>query len=82
MLIFSFLIAKRYHRIDASCTARWYSARDDCDEAEEQWAYMDHVFDAWRAAGNIPPPAYAAGSWGPDAADDLLAKDGRRWRKP
>jgi glucose-6-phosphate 1-dehydrogenase len=52
------------------------------DEAEEQWAYMDHVFDAWRAAGNIPPPAYAAGSWGPDAADDLLAKDGRRWRKP
>jgi glucose-6-phosphate 1-dehydrogenase len=52
------------------------------DEVEEQWTFMDHVFDAWRAAGNVPPPAYTAGSWGPDAADDLLAKDGRRWRKP
>ena len=52
------------------------------DEVEEQWAYMDHVFDAWRASGSVPPPVYPAGSWGPDAADDLLAKDGRRWRKP
>ena len=52
------------------------------DEVEEQWAFMDHVFDAWQAAGNVPPPMYSAGSWGPDAADDLLAKDGRRWRKP
>jgi glucose-6-phosphate 1-dehydrogenase len=52
------------------------------DEVEEQWTFMDHVFDAWRAAGNVPPPIYSAGSWGPDASDDLLAKDGRRWRKP
>ncbi len=52
------------------------------DEVEEQWAYMDRVFDAWRAAGAIPPPGYAAGGWGPDAAHDLLARDGRRWRRP
>jgi glucose-6-phosphate 1-dehydrogenase len=25
---------------------------------------------------------YAAGSWGPDAADALLARDGRSWRRP
>ena len=52
------------------------------DEVEEQWAYIDHVTGAWRAAGSVPPPMYPAGSWGPDAADALLAKDGRRWRKP
>jgi len=52
------------------------------DEVEEQWAYMDRVFDAWRANHAIPPPAYPAGSWGPDAADALLARDGRRWRRP
>ena len=52
------------------------------DEVEEQWAWMDHVFDAWRASGVTPPPVYPSGSWGPEAADDLLAKDGRRWRKP
>jgi glucose-6-phosphate 1-dehydrogenase len=52
------------------------------DEVEEQWAYIDNVFDAWRAEANAPPPVYAAGTWGPEQADDLLARDGRRWRRP
>ncbi|MBL8606921.1 MAG: glucose-6-phosphate dehydrogenase [Myxococcales bacterium] len=52
------------------------------DEVEEQWSFIDRVFDAWRAEANAPPPVYSSGSWGPDQADDLLARDGRRWRKP
>jgi glucose-6-phosphate 1-dehydrogenase len=38
------------------------------------------VLDVWRA---LPPrnfPNYAAGTWGPKDADDLLERDGRRWR--
>ena len=41
-----------------------------------------HVLDAWRAEASAPPPIYPAGTWGPEQADDLLARDGRRWRKP
>lgn len=52
------------------------------DEVEEQWAFIDPVFDAWREQANVPPPAYASGSWGPEQADDLLARDGRKWRRP
>jgi glucose-6-phosphate 1-dehydrogenase len=52
------------------------------DEVEEQWAYMDTVLRGWTADDMPPPPIYPAGSWGPDQADDLLARDGRRWRKP
>jgi glucose-6-phosphate 1-dehydrogenase len=52
------------------------------DEVEEQWAYIDRVLEAWAADGNPPPPTYPAGTWGPEQADDLLARDGRRWRKP
>jgi glucose-6-phosphate 1-dehydrogenase len=52
------------------------------DEVEEQWAFMDRVFEAWARDASTPPPLYAAGSWGPEAADDLLARDGRRWRRP
>ena len=52
------------------------------DEVEEQWSFIDHVFDAWAKENNPPPPLYASGSWGPEQADDLLARDGRRWRKP
>ncbi len=29
------------------------------DEVEEQWEYIDHVFDAWAREGNTPPPLYA-----------------------
>jgi glucose-6-phosphate 1-dehydrogenase len=52
------------------------------DEVEEQWAFIDPVMEAWRLEASAPPPLYAGGSWGPDSADDLLARDGRRWRKP
>jgi glucose-6-phosphate 1-dehydrogenase len=51
------------------------------DEIEEQWAFIDPVLAAWAREGQ-PPPLYSAGSWGPDQADDLLARDGRRWRRP
>jgi glucose-6-phosphate 1-dehydrogenase len=51
------------------------------DEVEEQWAFMDPVFDVWNEQA-VAPPTYAAGSWGPEQADDLLARDGRRWRRP
>jgi glucose-6-phosphate 1-dehydrogenase len=52
------------------------------DEVEAQWEFMDHVFDAWAREGSTPPPLYPAGSWGPEQAEDLIARDGRRWRKP
>lgn len=51
------------------------------DEVEEQWAFIDPVFEAWQEQP-VGPPTYPSGSWGPDAADDLLARDGRRWRRP
>jgi glucose-6-phosphate 1-dehydrogenase len=51
------------------------------DEVEEQWAFIDPVFDAWRDHP-APPPAYPSGTWGPEQADEMLARGGRRWRKP
>ncbi len=51
------------------------------DEVEKAWAIVGPVIDAW--ADGPPPdfPNYEAGSWGPVAADELLATDGRRWRR-
>ncbi|MDQ3893304.1 MAG: glucose-6-phosphate dehydrogenase [Actinomycetota bacterium] len=49
------------------------------DEIEEQWALVDAIVSAWRR--DRPSfPNYAAGTWGPAAADELLARDGRSWR--
>ncbi|MDX6580587.1 MAG: glucose-6-phosphate 1-dehydrogenase, partial [Gaiellales bacterium] len=51
------------------------------DAVTESWRVVEPALEAWqRQAG--APHLYAAGTWGPDAADDLLARDGRRWRRP
>jgi len=50
------------------------------DHIEASWALVEPVLDVWSA---LPPrdfPNYAAGSWGPLAADELLRRDGRAWR--
>src|SRR6201993_3553113 len=52
------------------------------DEVEEAWAFIDPIEEAWHAKKDAPELFfYPAGSWGPEAADDLLARDGRAWRK-
>ncbi|WP_299358238.1 glucose-6-phosphate dehydrogenase [uncultured Paracoccus sp.] len=49
------------------------------DEVEAAWAWTDPVVDAW-AAGTARPEPYDPGSAGPDAATQLMQRDGRRWR--
>ncbi|HEY8846871.1 MAG TPA: glucose-6-phosphate dehydrogenase [Candidatus Limnocylindrales bacterium] len=51
------------------------------DEVEGAWARVTPIIDSW--AEDPPPefPNYEAGTWGPDAADELLAREGRRWRR-
>ena len=52
------------------------------DEVEEAWAFIDIIEDAWAAKKDAPDLFfYSAGSWGPEEADDLLARDGRAWRR-
>jgi glucose-6-phosphate 1-dehydrogenase len=52
------------------------------DEVEEAWAFIDPIENAWAAKKNAPGLFfYPAGSWGPEEADDLLARDGRAWRR-
>ena len=47
------------------------------DNIESSWAVVQPLIDAWKDGGE--PEFYAAGSQGPKAADDLLARDGRHW---
>ena len=49
------------------------------DGVERSWEICDPLLEQWQAG---QPQLYAAGSWGPPGADDLLARDGRRWRRP
>jgi glucose-6-phosphate 1-dehydrogenase len=50
------------------------------DEIEEQWALVDAIVSFWKRE-RILFPNYAAGTWGPSAADELIHRDGRSWRR-
>lgn len=58
------------------------------DEVEVAWHRVTQVLEGWemqeeQAAANgktFRLPKYPAGTWGPDEADELLAKDGRNWQ--
>ncbi len=47
------------------------------DNIESAWAVVQPALDTWSQGGE--PETYAAGSEGPAAADQLLARDGRHW---
>jgi glucose-6-phosphate 1-dehydrogenase len=52
------------------------------DMVEAAWTVVQPILDVWKA---LPPrdfPNYAAGSWGPDQATELLRREGREWRNP
>ncbi len=51
------------------------------DEVEAAWSVVTPMIEGWAAMPAPHFPNYAAGAWGPDAADELMARDGRRWRR-
>jgi glucose-6-phosphate 1-dehydrogenase len=48
-------------------------------EVEESWRVIDPLEEYWTGT---TPYRYRAGEWGPMAADEMLARDGRQWRRP
>ncbi len=51
------------------------------DMVEASWAAVQPVLDYW-ASQRFDFPNYAAGTWGPAESDDMLARNGHRWRTP
>ena len=57
---------------DASLFAR-------SDEIEQAWRLIDPIINDWDKS-HLEPEFYSARTWGPKAADELLAKQGHIWR--
>lgn len=58
-------------RGDSTYFTRW-------DEVKLAWSFVDPIAEAWRE-GSGPLHTYRAGSWGPEAARQLLQRDGFDW---
>ncbi len=51
--------------------------RDDQEQAA--WTVVEPVLDVWSNTPSVDFPNYAAGTWGPEAGEALIARDGRSW---
>jgi glucose-6-phosphate 1-dehydrogenase len=70
-----------YERLIYDCMLGDATLFQRADMVEAGWSVITPILDVWKA---LPPrsfPNYASGAWGPKEADDLLARDGRSWRK-
>jgi glucose-6-phosphate 1-dehydrogenase len=52
------------------------------DQVEAAWQWVMPILDRFAAERTSPVPTYAAGEWGPPAADRLIESTGRKWRQP
>lgn len=50
------------------------------DEIEAAWRIVDPIIEGWRTDQAPPLAAYETGSWGPEASDALLSRDGYQWQ--
>jgi len=69
-----------YERLLHDCMIGDATLFQRADMVEAGWCVVSPVLDVWKA---LPPrnfPNYAAGTWGPKEAEDLLERDGRHWR--
>jgi glucose-6-phosphate 1-dehydrogenase len=73
-------LPEAYERLILDCLLGDATLFTRADEVEEQWAIVDAMVAPWkRDRPNFPN--YAAGTWGPPAADELVHRDGRSWRR-
>ena len=69
-----------YERLLYDCMIGDATLFQRADMVEAGWSVVEPILDIWKA---LPPrsfPNYAAGTWGPKEADDLMARDKRAWR--
>jgi glucose-6-phosphate 1-dehydrogenase len=70
-----------YERLLRDCMAGDATLFQRADMVEAGWSVIQPIIDVWHALPARGFPNYAAGSWGPSEAEELLRRDGRSWRR-
>ncbi len=73
-------LPEAYERLILDCLLGDPTLFTRADEVDEQWALVDAIVAGWKR-GKTEFPNYDAGTWGPAAADELIRRDGREWRR-
>jgi glucose-6-phosphate 1-dehydrogenase len=80
---FGIQLAEAYERLLLDCILGDSTLYARKDMTERGWELVMPILDEWAATKDkVNFPNYEAGTWGPKESDDLIEKDGRRWRRP
>ena len=69
-----------YERLLYDCMIGDATLFQRADMVESSWNVVTPVLDVWQALPTRNFPNYASGSWGPKEADEMIQRDGRKWR--
>src|SRR5262245_38180213 len=69
-----------YERLLYDCMIGDATLFQRADMVEAGWSVIQPILDVWKALPARDFPNYPAGCWGPQDADEMLARDGRSWR--
>jgi glucose-6-phosphate 1-dehydrogenase len=75
-------ISTGYERLLYDCMIGDATLFQRADMVEASWRIVTPILDVWSAIPARDFPNYAAGTWGPKEADELIGKDGRAWKNP
>jgi len=78
---FGLQLSNAYERLLLDCMLGDPTLFDRVDSVEAAWSLIQPFLDRWASKDAGPIPEYPSGSWGPAEADELLAREGRRWRR-
>jgi glucose-6-phosphate 1-dehydrogenase len=78
---FGLHLSSAYERLLLDCMSGDPTLFDRIDSVEAAWSLVQPFLNAWESGANGSVPKYASGSWGPPEADELLTREGRRWRR-
>jgi glucose-6-phosphate 1-dehydrogenase len=70
-----------YERLLHDCMMGDATLFQRADQVEAGWSVVSPIQEAWSSQPPRAFPNYKAGTWGPQEADELLARDGREWEQ-
>ena len=74
-------LPEAYERLILDCLLGDATLFTRADEVDAQWELVDSIVGRWKRENRSPFPNYAAGTWGPPEAGELIRREGREWRR-
>lgn len=73
-------LSNAYERLLRDCLSGDQTLYSRRDAVEAAWAIIDNIISEWDYEKKKSIPLYKSGTWGPKEANELLERDGRRWK--